>query len=283
MDKFPQKSLPIGLSDFKSLIEKCYFVDKSKFIAEILEHEGTQVTLITRPRRFGKTLMLSMLNYFFNLDDAEKNKHLFQGLSIEKSHHFKRQGTSPVIFLSFKDIVDNNILDLSQTLSTHISILYKKYTYLLDSLNINKFDKEYFEIICKQQGSLSQVKIALKELTRFLSTHHQKNTLVLIDEYDAPIINAWKNKYYDAAIELMRSIYSSVLKDNIYLDIAVITGVARIAKESIFSGLNNLEICSVFNDEYSDIFGFEEREIKNMMNYYGLIEKFANVKEWYDG
>ena len=285
MDTRAKKDFPVTISDFKRIIQNCYFVDKSRFIASILDHPGINVTLITRPRRFGKTIILSMLKYFFTIDNAFENRTLFNDLEIERlgDKYMDRQGKSPVIFMSLKNINTDNFDDFIENLASLVATTYKNYDYLLDSQNLTTDDKEYFLKIKKRISNKTDLKNSLFSLTYFLAKHHNIYPILLIDEYDAPIITSWNEHYYDKCISFMRDFYGLVIKDNQYLDFAVLTGVTRISKESIFSGVNNFLPSSVLSNEYSDIFGFTEDEVIQLMKYYDAIDKFDELKTWYDG
>ena len=278
------KRPPIGIDDFKELIKGYYFVDKTNFIADILYY-GVQVSLITRPRRFGKTLMLSMLNYFFTIDDAENNRAIFNDLKISKldQRYLDRQGQSPVIFLSLKNLEATNFDLFFEKISSAMGAIYSKFSYILDSSLINKYDKKFFDKLALYEGSIADVERSLLNLMRMLNIYYQKRVILLIDEYDSPIINAWNEKYYDESIEFMRNFFGLSLKSNNYLDFAVLTGITRVAKESIFSGVNNFKSFSVFHNQFSDIFGFTEEEVIKFLDYYNIGYKIDELKEWYDG
>lgn len=279
------KNMPVGVSDFKKLIcENYYFVDKTRFIQELID-QRREVTLITRPRRFGKTLNLSMLQYFFTLDNAEGNRKLFNGLAIERAgeKYMQEQGTRSVIMLTFKDVKENNWHSQQEILTSTLAKLYRKYMYLLQSDILNEFDKEYFVSICKKNASLTDLKESLVNLCEILTKHHDKKTILLLDEYDTPIISAWEHGYYDECIDFFRHLYGSALKGNEYLDFAVVTGITRVSKESIFSGLNNIRVCSVLSDLYADIFGFTVDEAEKLMRDSGVAAKMSELKQWYDG
>ena len=253
--KYP---MPIGIEDFRDLVlGNYYFVDKTRFIKELLDNRK-KVTLITRPRRFGKTLTLSMLRYFFSSDSAETNRELFQGLDIdsENGKYMKEQGTRPVINLTLKDIRSDNWEGELEKIALFLSRLYGNHLHLKDSQGISDIDREYFISIRKTQANRAMMEEALLRLCQMLEAHYGKKAVLLIDEYDAPIIAAWEHGYYDKCIEFMRGLLSNALKTNDSLDFAVLTGVTRVSKESIFSGLNNLKVCSVLSDQYSDILGF---------------------------
>ena len=278
------KKPPIGIEDFKELIENFYFVDKSDFIASILDNYS-KISLITRPRRFGKTLMLSMLNYFFTIDNAENNRALFSDLKISQldKNYMDHQGKSPVIFISLKNITGDNFNDFIESISFDISKLYRMFPYILDSPIIDEYDKDYFKKLCARKGTIKELERSLENLTHILSIYHQKKAVVLIDEYDSPINDAWDKKYYDKCIGFMKIFLGSCFKSNIDLDFAVITGITRVSKESIFSGVNNFSVFSVFDNAFNDVFGFTEEEVKHFLDYYNICDKIGEVKEWYDG
>ena len=279
------QNMPIGVSDFKKLIcENFYFVDKTRFIQELID-QRREVTLITRPRRFGKTLNLSMLQYFFSLDNAEEHRKLFKGLAIERAgeKYMQEQGTRPVIMLTFKDVKANNWHSQQEILIGTLAKLYRKYIYLLQSDMLNEFDKEYFVSICKKTASLTDLRESIANLCEMLKKHLGKEAILLLDEYDTPIISSWEYGYYADCIDFFRHLYSSALKGNEYLDFAVVTGITRVSKESIFSGLNNIRVCSVLSDLYSDIFGFTADEAEKLMQDSGVAAKMSELKQWYDG
>ena len=274
------KQLPIGVSDFRDLIVgNYYFIDKSAFIQEIVR-DGAKVKLFTRPRRFGKTLNMSMLKYFFDITNAEENKKLFQGLSIESSPYFKEQGKYPVIYLSLKDIKEANWQDCNRRMRKLLSDLFDEYKYLRDSLDqrdLKNFDAIWMEEL---HGNYFD---ALKDLSKYLSRYHQKKVVILLDEYDTPIVSAYENGYYQEAIIFFRTFYSAALKDNLFLELGVMTGILRVAKEGIFSGLNNLAVYSILNERYSSCFGLTEIEVQEALEYYQLEYNLQEVKKWYDG
>ena len=279
------QNMPIGVSDFKKLIcENYYFVDKTRFIQELID-QRREVTLITRPRRFGKTLNLSMLQYFFTLDNAKENRKLFNGLAIERAgeKYMQEQGARSVIMLTFKDVKANNWHSQQEILTSTLAKLYRKYMYLLQSDILNELDKEYFASICKKTASLTDLKESIENLCEMLKKHHEKEVILLLDEYDTPIISSWEHGYYDECIDFFRHLYGSALKGNEYLDFAVVTGITRVSKESIFSGLNNIRVCSVLSDLYADIFGFTADEAEKLMQDSEVAAKMSELKQWYDG
>ena len=219
------KRIGIGLSDFKELIEEdFYYFDKTKFIDEIIK-DGSEVKLFTRPRRFGKTLNMSMLKYFFDIKEAEENRKLFKDLYIEKTENFKEQGQYPVIFLSLKDLKADNWESMANYLKVLISNLCLENKYLLK--NLDSFDKDLFESYINKNAKTESLKDTLKFLTRILYEKYNKKVVVLIDEYDAPLVSAYHNKYYEKAKDFFKTFYSSVLKDNVYLQMGVIIGIIR--------------------------------------------------------
>ncbi|HEY4532582.1 MAG TPA: AAA family ATPase [Fusobacterium sp.] len=274
------KQLPVGVSDFKELIEgNYYFVDKTDFIQEILT-DGAKVKLFTRPRRFGKTLNMSMLRYFFDSRNAEEHRKLFTDLDIQHSPHFEEQGKYPVIYLSLKDIKEASWQDCSKRMRKVLSDVFDEYKYLRDDLDqrdLKNFDGIWLE---EAEGNYFD---ALKDLSKYLSRYHEKKVVILLDEYDTPIVSAYENGYYQEAISFFRNFYSAALKDNVYLELGVMTGILRVAKEGIFSGLNNLAVYSILDERYSSYFGLTETEVQEALNYYDLESSMQEVKEWYDG
>ncbi|MBQ7498685.1 MAG: AAA family ATPase [Selenomonas sp.] len=276
--------MPVGVDDFRQVREEYYYVDKTDFIQALIDGHS-KVTLITRPRRFGKTLAMSMLYYFFTMEDAGANRNLFKGCKIEAAgeKYMKHQGTKPTIFLSLKDIKQVDFTRMMRSFSSLMQDLYALHSYLLDSDCLNEYDREYFHSIVTRQADSVDLQLSLKKLTVWLQRYHQKAVLLLIDEYDAPIQYAFDHDYYDEAIEFMRNYLSSALKSNSSLDFAVITGVLRIAKESIFSSLNNLEIASVVSGRYQSAMGFDYHEIEQVATDFNCPQKLEEIKDWYDG
>ena len=275
------KRLAIGLSDFKHLIEEdFYYFDKTKFIEEIIE-DGSQVKLFARPRRFGKTLNMSMLKYFFDIKNREENKEIFKDLYIEKTEAFKEQGQYPVIFLSLKDLKALTWEQMEKAIKSAISRLFSEYKYLLNDLD--KFDTLTFENILLKNTELEDLKEALKFLTRILYEKYNKKVVVLIDEYDSPLVSAYINGYYEKAKDFFKTFYSTVLKDNSYLQMGVLTGIIRVIKAGIFSDLNNLRTYTILSEMYTDSYGLTEEEVVKSLKYYGIEQEISNVKDWYDG
>ena len=275
------KRLAIGVSDFKKIIKgDFYYFDKTKLIEEII-NDGSEVKLFTRPRRFGKTLNMSMLKYFFDIENKEENKKLFKGLYIEKTDAFKEQGQYPVIFLSLKDLKALTWEQMEKAIKSAISRLFSEYKYLLNDLD--KFDTLAFENILLKNTELEDLKEALKFLTRILYEKYNKKVVVLIDEYDSPLVSAYINGYYEKAKDFFKTFYSTVLKDNSYLQMGVLTGIIRVIKAGIFSDLNNLSTYTILSDVYTDSYGLTEEEVEKSLKYYGIEQEISNVKDWYDG
>ena len=275
------KRLAIGVSNFKKIIEgDFYYFDKTKFIEEII-NDGSEVKLFTRPRRFGKTLNMSMLKYFFDIENKEENKKIFKDLYIEKTEAFKEQGQYPVIFLSLKDLKALTWEQMEKAIKSAISRLFSEYKYLLNDLD--KFDTLTFENILLKNTELEDLKEALKFLTRILYEKYNKKVVVLIDEYDSPLVSAYINGYYEKAKDFFKTFYSTVLKDNSYLQMGVLTGIIRVIKAGIFSDLNNLRTYTILSDVYTDSYGLTEEEVKKSLKDYGIEQEISNVKDWYDG
>ena len=275
------KRLAIGVSDFKKIIEgDFYYFDKTKFIEEIIK-DGSEVKLFARPRRFGKTLNMSMLKYFFDIENKEENKEIFKNLYIEKTEAFKEQGQYPVIFLSLKDLKALTWEQMEKAIKSAISRLFSEYKYLLNDLD--KFDTLAFENILLKNTELEDLKEALKFLTRILYEKYNKKVVVLIDEYDSPLVSAYINGYYEKAKDFFKTFYSTVLKDNSYLQMGVLTGIIRVIKAGIFSDLNNLRTYTILSDVYTDSYGLTEEEVEKSLKDYGIEQEISNVKDWYDG
>ena len=275
-----KKPLPIGIDDFKTIIEEdYYYADKTKMIESLLD-DGAGVTLFTRPRRFGKTLNMSMLNYFFNLKKKEENRKLFENLYISKSKYMNQQGEYPVIYLSFKDIKALNWEKCYFMTKRLITYLYNEFEFLREKLNkkdLSDFDKVWLD----EEGA--DWENSLKNLLRYLYEYYNKKVVVLIDEYDTPIVSGYNNGYKKEVLALYRSLYSTVLKSNTHLQFSVMTGILRIAKEGIFSGLNNLQVYNIFEKNFSEYYGLTEEEVLEGLKYYNLEYEINDVKDWYDG
>lgn len=275
--------MPVGIDDFKEVREKYYFVDKTPFIQKLLA-EHSKVTLLTRPRRFGKTLTMSMLKYFFALEDEKDSEKLFAGLAVSTEEEAMRQrGKYPVIFITLRDIKSLRWQDAYADLKGLIEDTYARFAYLQESDKLTKREKELIAVLLAGTAEETLYRRSLKYLTEFLYKHHQVRPILLIDEYDVPIQCGWENGYYDEVMMFMKVWLSGGLKTNAYLEFAVLTGVLRVVKESIFSDLNNLEICSVMTEKYSDVFGFTKQEVKRIAADFGNTDKMDELQAWYDG
>ena len=277
------KELNLGHSDFKDIIENDnYFVDKSLFIEEVIKLQKA-VILIPRPRRFGKTLNLSMLKYFFDKNEPN-NAELYKNLKIWKTDDSvkKHCGKYPVISLSFKDAKANTWNDCYELIIPEIVRQYSKHDYLLEKNTLKSHEKhEYIEIL-KRTAKPTDFQRSLKQLSEYLQRYHNEKVVILIDEYDTPIQSGYR-KFYDDVVPFMRNLLSGAFKDNSNLYKGVITGILRVSKESIFSGLNNLSVYSILNNQLSDKFGFTEQEVKKITEDFGVTTEYSQIKKWYNG
>ena len=277
------KGIPIAIEDFKKIIEtNCYYIDKTKFIEDILV-DRAEVKLFCRPRRFGKTLNMSTLRYFFDIKNREENRKLFNSLYIESSPMIKEQGKYPVIFLSMKGITGNTWKDSFSEIKVKIKELFKDFTYLVESLD--KYEKVDFEKYILEINNLGEadLKKSLHILTKLLYKYYNQKVVVLIDEYDSPIINSYEKGYYTEMKDFFKAFYGDALKTNEYLQMGVLTGIIRVAQAGIFSDLNNFTNYTILNNEYSQSFGLVESEVKAMLDYYNIGYEMPEVKAWYDG
>ncbi len=272
------KPIPIGEDNFRRLIENNdYYVDKTKVIEEIL-YNNNLVVLFPRPRRFGKTLLLSMLDSFFNID--KKEKELFKGLYIEKSEYMKECSKYPVIHVDFKELKRNTYEEVLNQFKIMMSKLFTEKEYVKEVLN--EAENRKFELIKNEQATKDDYTQAINLLSLWLFRYHKEKVIILIDEYDAPITNSYVNHIYEEVMSLMRGVFSSSLKGNENLKMGILTGITRVSKESIFSGFNNPLIFDIMSEQYNEYFGFTEDETKELLNYYGL-ELTQNIKEYYNG
>ena len=275
------KAVPVGIEDFERIInEDYYYVDKTMLIEELLINRAP-VTLFTRPRRFGKTLNMSMLRYFFDVKDKEENKKLFENLKIYDSEYMSEQGKYPVIFVSLKDLKEDTWEECLESIKDIMYKIFNEYSFLREKLNI--VEKRQFDKIWEITGNERNFKTSLLDLSNYLNKYYGEKVIILIDEYDAPIINAFDKGYYNEAINFFQTFYSSALKTNNSLKYGILTGITRIIKEGIFSGLNNLKVDTILNKKYSEYFGLLESEVLEMLDYFGMKYKIEEVKEWYDG
>ena len=267
-----RKIIPIGIEDFKCLIDRnCYFIDKTLLIKDILD-SGAMVNLFTRPRRFGKTLNISMLRRYFEKTE-EDNSYLFNGLKISETEdkYKSHMGQYPVINISLKGMKQNSFDDAFEQFKNIVISEYERHDYILSSDKLKPVQRKKFEAIYNGIADDKVYLNALKNLSDCLMTYYSKKVIVLIDEYDVPLQNAHLNRFYDEMINLIRSVFESVLKTNDSLEFAVLTGCLRVSKESIFTGLNNLNVNSVKTIDYSEYFGFTESEVNELAEYYGKI------------
>ena len=274
------KKIPIGIDDFKKIRENnYYYIDKTNFIEEIGKNVG-KTLLFTRPRRFGKTLNMSMLKYFFDIKNKEENKKLFQNLYIEKSDFFKEQGAYPVVYISLKGIKADTWESSFFLIKSLISSIYNEFEYIREKLNESQLDSFNKIWLKKDDG---EYRNALKNLTSFLYEYYKKEVILLIDEYDSPLINAYEHGYYDEAIVFFQVFYGEALKTNPYLRMGIMTGIIRVIKAGIFSDLNNLKVYSILEKEYSDFYGFTQEEVEKALKNFNIEYELPEVKAWYDG
>ena len=278
-----KKSLPVGISDYVRAQSEYYYVDKTLLIKEFLDKKPL-VSLFTRPRRFGKTLNMDMLRVFFEISEEETSKY-FTDKAIWKCGEKYRayQGKFPVIFLTFKDVKFNTWNDTINKIKNLLQAEYGRHQELLESSHLAEYEKEYFSKVLNGTASEVDLSSALENLSRMLTAHYNKAPVIIIDEYDAPIQEGYSKDFYDEIIGFMRNFFSGAFKDNKNISFGFLTGILRIAQESIFSGLNNLSVNSVMDDDYEQYFGFTSEEVHSMMKYYGFTRKENELKEWYDG
>ena len=275
------KGLPIGREDFKEIRENdFYYVDKTKYIEELLL-DGTQVKLFCRPRRFGKTLSMSTLRYFFDIKNGEENRKLFDGLYISNSPLMSEQGKYPVIFITMKGVSNSNFKEAFERIADKVSTLYRNYTFLLEKLD--EYEKEKFSSIVSENCNSIQLSSSLRFLTELLYKYYNQKVILLIDEYDSPILSAVEKGYYTEMKDFLRAFYGDALKTNEYLQMGVLTGIIRVTQAGIFSDLNNIENYTILKKSYSQYFGLLEEEVEEALKYYGIEYKLDEVRAWYDG
>ena len=275
------KGLPIGREDFKEIRENdFYYVDKTKYIEELLL-DGTQVKLFCRPRRFGKTLSMSTLRYFFDIKNGEENRKLFDGLYISNSPMMSEQGKYPVIFITMKGIIGRDLEEVIKDIEVKIYELYNRYFFIEERLNPNA--REVFNRLARKEGSIAEIKSSLRFLTQFLYEYYNQKVVLLIDEYDSPLLNAVEKGYYTEMKDFLRAFYGDALKTNEYLQMGVLTGIIRVTQAGIFSDLNNIENYTILKKSYSQYFGLLEAEVEEALKYYGIEYKLDEVRAWYDG
>ena len=279
-----RKPVPVGTEDFKELVDKEFcFVDKTLLIKDLLD-QNSKINLITRPRRFGKTLNMSMIQRFFEKTE-EDNAYLFEGLKISEAgeKYLKHQGQYPVITISLKSLKQETYEDAFDEFKNNIAEEFGRHKEILESDELIMSEKKKIEAILADEAKDSVYKTSLKLLSGCLKKCYKTNVIVLIDEYDVPLENAHFNGFYDKMVNLIRSVFESVLKTNPSLEFAVLTGCLRISKESIFTGMNNLEIYPVTDQRLSEYYGFTQSEVENLAKYYNIEDKLDEMKKWYDG
>lgn len=277
------KPLPIGISDYVRAQSEYYYVDKTLLIKEFLDQKPL-VSLFTRPRRFGKTLNMDMLRVFFEISEEDTSKY-FQDKAIWKcgEEYRKHQGQYPVIYLTFKDVKFASWEATIGMIQALLQAEFGRHLELLDSNKLAEHEKEYLKKVLNKEASEVDLTAALEKLSQMLTKHYGKAPIIIIDEYDTPIQEGYSKDFYDEIIGFMRNFFSGAFKDNKNITYGFLTGILRIAQESIFSGLNNLTVNSVMDDEYDEFFGFTSSEVRKMLEYYGVADKEDELKDWYDG
>ncbi len=278
-----RRAVGLGIQSFEKIRQRqCFYIDKTDFIRKWWEN-ADDVTLITRPRRFGKTLSMSMLEQFLSVEYAGRGEELFEGLTIWKEEMYRKlQGTYPVIFLSLADVKEASFTEARKKICQIIENLYNKYDFLLDSGYLNEKEKKQYQNVSATMEKYIATD-ALKALSKYLSCYYGKKVILLLDEYDTPMQEAYMYGYWDELSEFIRGIFNSAFKTNPYLERAVMTGITRVSKESIFSDLNNLTVVTTTSDLYADDFGFTGEEVYTALKEYGLEEQMPEVRRWYDG
>lgn len=278
-----RKPLPIGISDYVRAQSDYYYVDKTMLIKDFLDQKSL-VSLFTRPRRFGKTLNMDMLRVYFENVDEDTSKY-FKDKNIWKcgENYRMHQGKYPVIFLTFKDVKFDSWKATVEKIKSLLQEEYGRHQELLNSGKISGYEKEYFNKVLSATENEVELSFSLEKLSKMLATHYDKAPIIIIDEYDTPIQEGYSKDFYDEIIGFMRNFFSGAFKDNKNLSYGFLTGILRIAQESIFSGLNNLTVNSVMDEAYDRYFGFTNEEVSEMLDYYGVAEKKSELQEWYDG
>ena len=274
----------LGQSDFRALrIRKNYYIDKTMYIKDIIDNDSS-VILVTRPRRFGKTLNMSMLRYYFDCSQKD-NKELFEGLKImeQGEEYTSKLGYYPCIYLTLKDISEVNYQNMILNLKTAVSDMYLEHIYLLDSDKIYPFEKEQIKDILSYKEDEIVLRNSIKTLSKYLNRFYNKPVMLFLDEYDVPLQSAYVNGYYEQGVTFFKTFYGTTFKDNQYLQKTVLTGVSRVAKESIFSGANNFDVYTVLDDEFSDDFGITEKEMDKIIEDFEVQDEKEEIKKWYDG
>lgn len=278
-----KKPLPVGISDYIRARSEYYYVDKTLLIKDFLDQKPF-VSLFTRPRRFGKTLNMDMLRVFFECSDEDTSQYFIEKNIWSCGENYRmHQGKYPVIFLTFKDVKFDSWEATLDKIKSLLQEEYGRHSELLESKKIAKYEKEYFLRILGKTATEVELTISLEKLSKMLKEHYETAPIIIIDEYDTPIQEGYSQNFYDETIRFMRNFFSGAFKDNRNLSYGFLTGILRIAQESIFSGLNNLTVNSVMDEAYDQYFGFTEDEVKQMLTYYGVSEKAEELRNWYDG
>lgn len=278
-----RRPCPVGITSYREVADECYYVDKTLLIRQILD-DHSKVYLFTRPRRFGKTLMMDMLRTYFEHSGQDTSVYFRDRRIWDCGEAYRRvQGRYPVIFLSFKDAHQTNWEEMYASLCFILREEYVRHMEILESDRLNDYDREFFEGIARGRAPITDYQFAIGKLCTMLSTCYGEKTIIMIDEYDTPIQQGHLHHYYDEVVGFMRNLFSSALKDNDHLEFGVLTGILRIAKESLFSGLNNLVVDTTLEEKYAQYFGFTGEEVRQMADYYGMPEKISEIRDWYDG
>lgn len=282
-DMSAKRPCPVGITSYKEVAGECYYVDKTLLIKNIID-DHSKVFLFARPRRFGKTLMMDMVRTFFEKTEEDtsqyfEDKHIWQ--AGEKYQGY--QGKYPVICLSFKDAHQTNWEEMYKSLCFTIREEFSRHIELMTSAALTEYDKGYFENIISGRAESTEYQFALGKLSSMLAAHYKKKVIIIIDEYDTPVQQGFLNGYYDRVVGFMRNLFSAALKDNMNLEFGILTGILRIAKESLFSGLNNLVVNTIMDEKYAEYFGFTAQEVEEMCRYYGKEAKIREIRDWYDG
>ncbi|MBQ3409250.1 MAG: AAA family ATPase [Clostridia bacterium] len=278
-----KKKIAIGDSDFKSLLTRdCYYVDKTLYIKRILDNSSS-VALVTRPRRFGKTLNMSMLRYFFDITKDSKDLFADKKIMQESEEYTSKLNSYPVIYLTMKSVTDSSYENMILAMKTAVMSMYKEHRYLLDSDKVFEEEKERIKNILWARENIEDLKVSMLELSEYLCRYYDKKVILLIDEYDVPIQNAYVSGYYDQAIKFFKTFFGTTFKDNPYIEKTVLTGVSRVAKESLFSGANNFDVYTVLTDEFTEDFGITKEEMKKVITDFEIQDDEEELKRWYDG
>lgn len=275
--------LPIGIESYKEVIKNCYYVDKTKIIAKICDFPKESVLLFTRPRRFGKSLTLSMIDTFFNMKEKDANSYFKNTKIYENKEAMRLLSSLPVIHLDMKEVVGTSLEEMTSLLARQIAEAFIAFPELEESPILSENDRLFVKNALAKNLSKADLMLSLSTLTRLIFTHFSLCPIILIDEYDAPLQNAFDNSFYAEASAIFKPFYSSALKGNAYLQFAILTGVMQVAKESMFSGLNNIIINSVLDSSFDEYFGFNDEEVEKLLSAYGLEDKMEEARKWYDG